>query len=277
MGDIDVKHSSIPAGWAAYQRRRGLAVSTIDKRVRLLRRWIGRCGGDPFTATGTDLERWLDELDLATNGRYATISHLHQFYRWAQREGLCTVDPTVFVDRPVVRQGLPRPIHPTDLDVALMTAGPDMRVALLLAATSGLRCCEIARLRWDDVHDGQARVLGKGSRERVVPLHSETIRALDELGRASVYVLAGWQSLKVTSPGGVVSRRGNDHLHSLGITSTMHTLRHYAGTCALRGCGDLRKVQELLGHSSPATTAIYTRLDVGALRPVVESIPIRAL
>jgi site-specific recombinase XerC len=264
-------------GWAASQRRRGLAVSTIDKRTRLLRRWIDRAGGDPFVdELDVVLEDWLDVLDLAPNGRYSTISHLHQFYRWAIRQGLAVVDPTVFLDRPRVKQGLPRPIHPTDLDVALMTAAPGMRVALLLAATSGLRCCEIARLRWDDVHDGQARVLGKGSKERIVPLHSETARALDELGRASVFVLAGWQSAKPTAPGGVVSQRGNAHLHSLGISSTMHTLRHYAGTHALRGCGDLRKVQELLGHSSPATTAIYTRLDVGALASVVESIPIRA-
>jgi site-specific recombinase XerD len=262
-------------GWAAHQRRRGLAVATIDKRARLLRRWCERVG-DPFTAEPVELERWLDELDLATNGRYAVISHLHQFYRWAMREGLTGNDPTVFVDRPRVKQGLPRPIHPTDLDLALLTAAPGMRVALLLAATSGLRCCEVARLRWDDVHDGQARVLGKGNKERIVPLHSETVRALDEVGRSSVFVLAGWQSSKPTAPGGVVSQRGNAHLHSLGITSTMHTLRHYAGTHALRGCGDLRKVQELLGHSSPATTAIYTRLDVGALASVVEAIPIRA-
>lgn len=261
--------------WSAYQRRRGLAVATIEKRASLLRRWAAWVG-DPFEARPDELEAWLDELDLANNGRYAVISHLHQFYRWSLRQGLTTIDPTVFVDRPRIRQGLPRPIHPTDLDVALMTAAPAMRAALLLAATSGMRCCEIARLRWDDVHDGQARILGKGSKERIVPLHSETVRVLDELGRSSVFVLDGWQSGKSTAPGGVVSRRGNAHLHSVGISSTMHTLRHYAGTCALQACGDLRKVQELLGHSSPATTAIYTRLDVGALRSVVEAIPIRA-
>jgi site-specific recombinase XerD len=259
-----------------YQRRRGLAESTVDARVRLLRRWIAEVG-DPFEARPDELEAWIDGMELrVANSRATVLSHLHVFYAWAIRQGHTLVDPTMFLERPRVAVGLPRPIHPTDLSVALLSATGKLRVALLLAATSGLRCCEIARLRWDDVHDGIVRVLGKGSKERLVPLHPATVAEMDRLERTSVYVLDGWQSAKRSQPGINVSRHGNEHLHSLGIAATMHTLRHYAATEALRACGNLRKVQTLLGHASPATTAIYTRLDVEELVGVVESIPIGA-
>lgn len=260
--------------FVANERRRGLAPATVDARVRLLRRLSAACG-DLFAVTADEFERWIDSLALSSpNSRATAISHVHQFYKWSIRHGLTTTDPTVFVDRPRVRQGLPRPIHPTDLSLAVLAACGPMRVALLLAATSGMRCCEIARLRWDDVHDGRARVLGKGSRERVVPLHPVTVAELDNLPRSSVFVLDDWQSKNRDAPGLRVSQRGNKFLHGLGVTATMHQLRHYCGTEALRGCGNLRKVQTLLGHASPATTAVYTRLDVDELIDVVERIPL---
>lgn len=256
-------------------RRRGLVPGTVRGRTNLLRRWWA-AAGDPFAATSEELEEWLDVLELGPRGRYCAISHLHQFYRWAIREHLTAHDPTEMIDRPRLKAGLPRPIHPTDLALALLAGDTKMRAVLLLAAGSGLRCCEIARLRWDDVHDGQARVYGKGSAYRIVPLHPIAAEELDQLERTSVYVIAGWQSGNLSEPGLNVSRRGNDHLHALGISATMHQLRHYAATEALRACRDLSAVQAFLGHASPATTAIYARLDVEVLRPMVHAIPIPA-
>jgi integrase/recombinase XerD len=259
--------------YRAQMRRRALSDGTIEIRMSVARRWCEHV--EPFgPVTADDVNDWLDTLEpIEPSTRYALVSHLHAFYVWSQRAGLTDTDPTVLVERPRVKQRLPRPIHPTDLDVALLTAGAEMRVALLLAATSGLRCCEIARLRWDDVHDGRARVLGKGSRERVVPVHSETVRALEHVSRSGVHVLEGWQSAHRSNPGLGVSRRANAHLRSLGITATMHALRHYAGTEALRSSGgNLRQVQQLLGHASPATSALYAAIDPTELTAVVEGI-----
>jgi integrase len=263
--------------WVTAMRRRGLAPGTIAARRGVLARWRGYLGGADVTLTTAgagDVERWLDTVPATPSARYTAISHLHAFYRWANRAGVLDVDPTVNVERPRLPPRLPRPIHPTDLAVAVLHADGAMLVGLLLAAGSGLRCCEIARLRWDDVHDGRARVLGKGSRERVVPLHPSVVPALDELDRSSVFVLPGWQSRSVDNPGLRTSQILNGHLRALGISATAHQLRHYAGTHAYRGSHDLRAVQQLLGHSSPATTALYTALDVDDLTRVVDAIPI---
>lgn len=267
--------AKVVTAWCGHMRRRGLKPGTIDCRRRLLSRWWDRCG-DVWTASHELLEEWIDELDMsAASSRYGLVSNLHAFYRWAIRAGLTEVDPTERVERPKLTQRLPRPTHPTDLALALFTATPELRVGLLLAATSGLRCCEIARLQWDDVHDGEARVMGKGGRERVVPLHAETVEALEAIDRVSVWVLDGWQTTAAAHPGLRASQRLNRHLRSLGIASTAHALRHFAGTAVLRASkGDLRLTQEFLGHASPATTAIYTALDRSDMAAVVARIEV---
>ena len=105
------------------------------------------------------------------------------FYKWARAQHLTDDDPTEAIERPRQKVPLPRPIHDTDLQIALLFAqegryaDPRIEAALLLGAVSGLRCCELARLRWEDIEAGQARVIGKGSTERVVPLNAETLAA----------------------------------------------------------------------------------------------------
>ena len=274
---VTMERLEVMRSWRAYMRRRNLSEGTIKARMYVLQSWWSEV--DAWTATAADVERFVDgDAPRAPSTRYTILSHLHAFYGWAQRQGHTVTDPTVLVDRPRLQQRLPRPIHTTDLALAVLAA-PDLqyRVALLLAAGSGLRCCEIARLRWDDVHDGQARVMGKGSKERVVPVHPLALRSMDHLERTGVHVLDGWQCRQVSNPGFATSRRLNAYLRSVGVAATAHQLRHYAGTAALEASGgDLRAVQELLGHSSPATTALYTRLDTRRLRSVVDAIALPA-
>ena len=275
-GDV-LQRVDILRSWRAYMRRRNLSEGTIRARMYVIRAWWDH--HDPWTATAATVELFVDgDVPRSASTRYSIISHLHAFYGWAMRQGLTDHDPTALVDRPLLGQRLPRPIHATDLAVAVMMA-PDAehRAALLLAAGSGLRCVEMARLRWDDVHDGQARVLGKGSKERIVPVHPLALEALDLISRTGVHVLEGWQTAQPSNPGWAVSRRLNAYLRSVGVAATAHQLRHYAGTAALEASGgDLRAVQELLGHSSPATTALYTRLDTRRLRDVVQRIALPA-
>jgi integrase len=265
--------------WVTSMRRRGLSAGTVSARRGVVCRFRDYLADEAMTlaTAGPDhVERWVDTVSMVPSTRYAQISHLHAFYVWAIRAGELTYDPTALIDRPRLQQRLPRPIHPADLTVAITLARGPMLAALLLAAGSGLRCCEIARLRWDDIHDGRARVIGKGNRERVVPLHPQAIPALDELARSGVYVFDGWLSAQTANPGQETSRRINAYLRGFGISATAHQLRHYAGTLAYRGSRDLRAVQLLLGHASPATTALYTALDVDDLVSVVAAIPLGA-
>src|SRR6185503_2695434 len=165
-----------------------------------------------------------------------------------------------------------------DLQLALVfaqegpAADPRVEAAILLGAVSGLRCCELARLRWEDVHDGQARVLGKGSKERVVPLNAETVAALERIERTSEFVLDGWQGRVHGEPGERASVRLAAHFRRAGAAGSAHRLRHRAATEALRKCHDLRKVQTLLGHESVATTAIYTKVDTGDLAAIIADV-----
>ena len=259
-------------------RRRGLSDGTVAARRGVLvrfRAYLADHGLAYDTVRAEQVEQWIDSCSMVPSTRYGLVSHLHAFYVWAMRAGAADYDPTVLIERPRLKTRLPRPIHAADLAIAVGMAEGPMLVALLLAAGSGLRCCEIARLRWDDIHDGRARVFGKGSKERVVPLHPQAVTALDELPRTSVFVLDGWlRRYDRDNPGRHTSRLISEYLHGFGISATAHQLRHYAGTFAYRGTKDLRAVQQLLGHASPATTAIYTALDVDDLVSAVNSIPI---
>jgi integrase/recombinase XerC len=266
-------------------RRRGLLESSIHARVFIVRRWWDFVG-DPWRAQRRDVERFIDSIKPRARGasvasasiRYATVSHLHRFYLWARREGLTKRDPTELVERARLRPGLPHPITDTDLALAVTLApSAPLRAALLLAATSGLRAGEMALLRWDDVDDRSLRVHGKGDRERVVPLHADARDALESLDRRDEWVLPWRARSSNVSPGQRVSYALNQFLHGIGSTATAHSLRHWCATEALASSGDLRAVQELLGHASPATTAIYTRLDPSRLAPIVDAIQVPGL
>lgn len=243
--------------------RRGLAKGTIERRRLVLERFAEWLDPRPLiAATTADVERFLDGRKLGSSRtRYGWISHLHTFYEWAISEDLAETDPTGRIDRPKLRQLLPRPISEADLAVAIDSADRMMRAWLYLAAYGGLRCAEISRLDGPDVNDADMtlRVLGKGDKERTVPIHPRVLLALRDHGvPRSGPVFRRPIGSRV--PPAMVSREGSLYLANLGITATMHQLRHRFGTRALEATGDLRAVQELLGHASPTTTAIYTKV-----------------
>jgi site-specific recombinase XerD len=262
-------------------RRRGLSAGTISVRryaVMSWLKWLDLHGVGVFDADVEHVERFLDSVPRKPASRAAATSHVHMFYKWARAHRLTDLDPTEAIERPRQGIGLPRPIHDTDLQLALVfaqdgpAADPRTEAALLLSSVSGLRCCELARLRWEDVYNGEARVMGKGSKERMVPLNAETVAALDRIERKSVFVLDGWQSSQSSNPGLRASRQFTKHFRATGVDATGHQLRHRAATEALRKCHDLRKVQTLLGHASVGTTAIYTLVDSKDLRDILADV-----
>ena len=155
---------------------------------------------------------------------------------------------------------LPRPVTDEQLAEALAGTAGQHHLWILLAAYAGLRCAEIAGLHRDDILNdlGMLRILGKGGKERLVPIHPLVAEALGRwpMPRANVPIFhrpggGAW-------PAALLSRTASELLHGLGLDVTMHQFRHWFGTRTLRACRNLRTVQELMGHASPNTTAVYT-------------------
>jgi integrase/recombinase XerC len=255
--------------WMVAQQRKALSAKTVEKRLCLLRLFSDHVAPRSILdATRTDVEEWLDMRraggrPLGPKARYAYISSLHMFYSWARREGLVEADVTEEVDRPRLPVGVPRPILTADLARALHRAGPAVRAILCLAAFAGLRAQEIAGVRREDLleHLDEPMLVvsaPKGGRQRTVPLHPAAWEALVSYGMPrSGHIFArpdgkAWPAWKV-------SDTANSHLGSLGIPSSLHKLRHWYATEVYAASLDLRLTQELLGHASPTTTAIYTQ------------------
>lgn len=270
--------------FAAAQRRRGVMGSSVAKRdgqLALFEQWLKPRG--LLAATPDDVEGFLDSRrgrgggPLADRSRYGWISHLHAFYTWAQRAGMASTDPTVTIDRPRLRQNLPRPISEQDLEVVMTAAAGDhVLVAwLTLMAWAGLRCAEVAGLAREDVLDHEAllRVLGKGQKERLVPMHPSIYGRLRSAGMPRTGpVFARPDGRPWTA--GEVSRITNRHISRAGVDATPHQLRHRFGTRTYAACRDIRVVAELMGHSSILTTQGYVAWSRTEARAAVVALPL---
>lgn len=245
------------------QERRGLRKTTVNVRnidLRALDRAVHR---NLFELTREDIESFLDTRDLGPRARYSWISHIHCFYVWAIDQEMATFDPTAKITRPKIRRSLPRPASSKELQSAIKGATPTQKCWILLAAYAGLRCQEIGGLRREDIleAEGLLRVTqGKGGHERLLPLHPDIYEAL----RALPMPRHGW--IFQAPMGGrynpqYISVNFNRALRDLGVDATAHQIRHWFATSLYAQTRDLRVVQEMMGHSSPQTTAIYTAFD----------------
>lgn len=243
-----------------YCRAAGLSANTISDRLKLL----GRVDADlPLgleQATVEELAEWLacDRWDVQTRATY--YGHLAGFFRWAcdPRNPVLDYDPTVSLSRPHVPRRAPRPVTDEELRFVLTEARRFWRIAAVLAAYAGLRCFEIAKIRREDITEDTLTIAGKGGKDAVLPTHPEIWNAVRNLPGDRL-TLTFWDR-KVDA--GHISRRFGEHMRYThkrpGIT--LHRLRHWYGTNLLNHGADLRTVQELMRHSSPATTAIYTQI-----------------
>jgi integrase/recombinase XerD len=211
----------------------------------------------------------------------AAVRSLHGFLL---REGDVEGDPSEGVVRPKVPKNLPRPLPVADVE-AILSAPPEGDVAgirdraiLETLYGAGLRISELVGLDVDDVdlEEGSVRVLGKGSKERVVPLGRMAVEAVASYltrARPAVATVASGPALFLNLRGGRLTRQGTSGILShaaarAGIVKrvTPHTLRHSFATHLLDGGADVRVVQELLGHATLATTQIYTLVTSDRLR-----------
>ncbi len=251
-------------------------------------RWADRAGIDPLCASHRDVRGYLAELDAAAYGR-ATISRrisaVRGFYGWLAAQGVIESDPTALLSGPKMSRRLPHTLRPGDIESLLAAtradAGDDPQARALalrnealfeVVYAAGLRVSEAVSLTVGsiDAPSRQVKVFGKGSKERIVPVHDRALRAVDAYLRDGRPVLAkalDEKALFLSVRGrplttDAVRKTFKDLLSRAGLDGsyTPHDLRHSFATDVLAGGADLRSVQEMLGHVSLSTTQVYTHL-----------------
>lgn len=262
-------------------RLQGRRPATIYARKRNLARLARALPAPLLDATPDMLLDWRTAMTHTPGVICSYVSHARSFFEWALREGLIADNPAGELPIPRKPRRLPRPIASADLADALDNAGPRMRLWLILASYGGMRCCEIAYLRAENILLGEkppriwiAADATKGIRERVIPLYPFAAAEL-EAARLPVTGYAFRRADGKPGPNAPhhVSHLIAAYLHDAGIPATAHMLRHWFGTHSYRARRDLRATQKLMGHGSPDTTALYTEVDDAAALAAVIALP----
>jgi len=252
-------------------RHIGRRPGTIEQRGWCLERLARQIAPvELIVATHQHLYAFCSRPHLGPEARAAAVSHVKGFYGWLLREELIDVDPSARLDRPRRPRHLPRPMPEHILSRALKEAPRPIRTWLYLAAYAGLRCCEIAPLRGEDLH-GDVLIIRqqKGGDEGSMPLSPVLQSELLGLPTRGPW-FPQWNGSGRSMSAGQLQRHANRWLHSIGIEHTMHSLRHRFGTAVYQASGrDLRATQELMRHQSIQSTVGYTWIDPGGGHGIV--------
>ncbi|MBI3042352.1 MAG: site-specific tyrosine recombinase XerD [Betaproteobacteria bacterium] len=263
----------------------GLARNTLDSYRRDLNqfaRWLDvQRGKRLLDGTVADIQSYLGhQFRKKTRASSAArlLSSLKRFYRYCLRQGRIEADPTLKIDSPKLPRPLPKSLTEEDverlLDVPVVEEALGLRDKAMLEMlyASGLRVSELVGLKLGQVSQdmGVVRVVGKGSKERLVPVGEEALAWIRRYVREARPGLLGGRAsddLFVTARGAAMTRQMFWHLlrrhaRKAGLTRPIspHTLRHAFATHLLNHGADLRVVQLLLGHSDISTTQIYTHV-----------------
>jgi integrase/recombinase XerC len=270
------------SAWLATQKAlKGAAANTIDAYARDV--------GDFLRfITTADMRAWMAHTrggDVGPRSLARKLSAVKSFYRWlSEREGF---EPTAVLSTrsPKFQRKLPRPLSPEaasemieTLDAQSLTpwiAARDQAVVTLLYGC-GLRISEALSLTGADLPLGPAlRIIGKGGKERLVPVIEPARAAVAHYVRLCPYDISRNSPLFLGARGGALSPRLIQKVMEktraqLGLpaTATPHAMRHSFATHLLNAGGDLRAIQELLGHASLSTTQAYTGVDTARLMEV---------
>jgi integrase/recombinase XerC len=283
----------------AYLRdERGLSARTVAAYRRDLERFSNALSRQeipkPGQVTEHDIRRFIAHVHrqgLGARSIQRLLSAVRSFYRWLMREGLASGNPAAQVRAPKSARKLPGTLD-TDSVARLLDISEDSPLALRdkaimeLFYSSGLRLSELADLRWDqvDTASGLVTVTGKGNKTRVVPLGSYAAAALAAWNRVRGQ-FAGFDEpcVFVSNRGRPISPRTiQSRIHywarRQGLPQKVHPhlLRHSFASHVLESSGDLRAVQELLGHADISTTQVYTHLDFQHLASVYDKAHPRA-
>ncbi len=262
----------------------GLSANTLAAYradLRAFQSWLAKKGLALEQATRADLLAYLAanvRAGLSPRSSARHLSTLRRFYRYLLIQGRTQADPTADVRSPVIGRPLPKNISEQGVEKLLSTPPRDTalgsrdRAMLETMYASGLRVSELVGLTLNelDLTTGLVRVVGKGGRERIVPLGEEASESLGEyLGQARSDLLKAQltDAVFVTRRGGPMTRQAFWQLikryaqqAGIGAEFSPHSLRHAFATHLLNHGADLRSVQMLLGHTDLSTTQIYTHV-----------------
>ena len=294
-GQCAVRDARLPA-WFPSDFELSLTASSANTRaayrrdVELFAEWLLESGNDaaPHRVTKEDVRAYLAFLhDRGATSRTIArrIASLRRYFSWAIRQEMATLDPTEAMHTPKTKGRLPRPLDEQTVIALITTPDPDApawrqardRAALEILYGSGLRVSEVCSLELQSMSSDKTtlRVMGKGSKERVVPLSAPAISAISHwltLRHELVNESSG-NSLLLSARGKPVARRDvarllDEACERAGIVggSHPHALRHSFATHLMDNGADTRSIQELLGHSDAATTQRYTHVSKERLR-----------
>ena len=272
----------------------GLSANTLEayrRDLEGLERWITKRGTALMSASRADLLDYLSG-SVGKGARPRTtarlLSSLRRFYGYLVREEKIKTDPTALIDSPKLGRPLPKSL--SEEQVEKLLESPDVakplglrdRAMLETLYATGLRVSELVGLTLSQVSltQGVVRVIGKGDKERLVPLGEEAVswisRYLAE-GRPRLVKSRSTDALFTTARGGPMTRQAfwhnlKNHTRKAEIKTRLspHTLRHAFATHLLNHGADLRVVQMLLGHADLSTTQIYTHVAQARLKSLHE-------
>ena len=289
--ETDKNSKDIVSRYRRYLKlEKGYSANTLDAYMRdvdKLFRYLAVEQVDVLDVKLEDLEHFaafISDLGIGPRSLARILSGVRQFYRFLVIDGYLEVDPTELLESPKQPDHLPEVLSTAEVDLLEQAIdlskweGHRNRAIIEVLFSCGLRVSELTNLKLSNLYieEQYIRVMGKGSKERLVPISP---RALDELN----YWFVNRNVMKI-KPGEedyvFLNRRGQHLTRTMilimikryaveaGIKKTIspHTLRHSFATSLLEGGADLRAIQAMLGHESIGTTEIYTHIDTSTLR-----------
>ena len=278
MSSTDLIDQFLDAVWV----EQGLSKNTLSaysSDLRIFAKWLS--DKSMLDVDKGDLSRFLAARYAAGIGNRSTariLSSLRRFYGYYIRENSLIIDPTLLIESPHI--GRPLPISLSELDVELLLNAPEVtntngyrdKTMLEVLYATGLRVSELVGLKFEQIsfRQGVVRIIGKGNKERLVPVGEEAMSWLEAYMIQARKKLLGERQcdyLFVTNRGDGMTRQAfwhiiKRHAKKAGISKVLspHTLRHAFATHLLNHGADLRVVQLLLGHADLSTTQIYTHI-----------------
>lgn len=273
VGNDGTLHPYVTAYLDGKRKRGEMAAATAIRSGYRLRRFADSFGRRPLTQlTRPAVERWLGDLEVGPNTRRLNLSTVRAFCGWLVYTGVISRDPTAGVRIRKIR-AVPRALRGDDIARLIEVVDGDVRARAIiwLMVGMGLRCVEVSRLEVGDFDRAAATlfVRGKGGHERVLPVPEPVSDALVVLLRScgATYgpVVRSRNDPNEPLTPGTISTLVSRWMRAAGIKhgrfdgTSAHALRHTAASDVLEHSGDLRAVQEMLGHADLNTTAVYLR------------------
>ena len=285
-------------GFKTYlQLERSLSDNSVEAYLRdieklteyLLLNSISKSPSDMELSDLQSFVKWVSELGMTATSQARIISGIRGFYKYCLIEEISKTDPSTLLEAPKTQRHLPDTLSFEEIENIInaidlsKTEGHRNKAILETMYSCGLRVSEIVNLQLSCLffNEGYIRVIGKGDKERLVPIGHDAIKYIDiyrELDRKKIALKKGFEDyLFLNNRGTTLSRVMvfyiiKDLAKKANITKSIspHTFRHSFATHLVEGGANLRAVQEMLGHESITTTEIYTHLDNEFLRSTLQ-------